>query len=180
MEREATIPEGIEARLEGRTLAVKGPKGELSREFRHPKVTLELKGSKATIKSSEDRRRANAVVGTWASHIRNMCTGVTSGWEARLKVVHSHFPIKVNAEDDKLVVQNFLGERKPRVAKIPKGVKAESKKDEILVTGLEKESVGHACGNIERITRVSGRDKRIFQDGIYITDKPKPAAEEGK
>ncbi len=177
MEKEVTVPEGIEAKLENGTLTVKGQKGELSRRFSHPKARMELKGGKIAIKSTEDRRRANAVTGTWAAHARNMMKGVATGWEARMKAVHSHFPIKVNVEDNKVVIQNFLGGRKPKVARLPAGVKAEVKKDEIILTGTDKEKLGQACGNIENVTRVSGRDKRVFQDGIYLTGKPKPAEE---
>ena len=64
------------------------------------------------------------------------------------------------------------------MAKLPAGVTAEAKKDEIVITGLDKELVGQACGNIENVTRVTGRDKRVFQDGIYILGKPQP--QEGK
>lgn len=175
MEKEVTLPEGVEAKLDGKELVIKGPKGELRRAFSHPKTNLDIKGSTITVKSTEDRRKANAVVGAWAAHIRNMSKGVVTEWEARLKSVHSHFPIKVNVEGDKVVIQNFLGERRSRLAKVPKGVKVEVKKDEIIVTGMDKELVGQACGNIETVTKVTKRDKRIFQDGIYILGKPKPS-----
>lgn len=179
MEKEVTLPDGVEAKFENGILVLKGQKGELSRKFLHPKARMELKGKKVTIKSLEDRRRANAITGTWASHIRNMSAGVASGWEARMKAVHSHFPIKMNVEGNKVVIQNFLGGRKPKVAKLPAGVNAEVKKDEMIITGLDKELVGQACGNIENVTRVTGRDKRVFQDGLYILGKP-VAVEEKK
>lgn len=180
MEKTVTVPEGVTVAKEGEILVVKGPKGELRRKFLHPKLKMEVSGNTVNITPKEDRRKQNAVVGAWAAHIMNMATGVTFGWEGRLKIMCSHFPVKVNVEEDRVVIQNFLGERKPRSAKIPEGVKVEIKKDEIIVTGIEKERVGNTCGNIELVTRVTGRDRRVFQDGIYITEKPKPIEAEEK
>lgn len=177
-DKTVTIPEGATATKENTLLVVSGPKGELRREFRHPNVGFEVKDRNIVVSTKSERRKDGAVLGTWASHIANMATGVTKGWEGRLKVVHSHFPIKVSVEDNKVLIQNFLGERKPRSARIIGDTKVDIKKDEIVVTGADKEAVGQTCGNIERRTRVTGRDKRVFMDGIYITDKPKPIEEE--
>ncbi|MFQ5648224.1 MAG: 50S ribosomal protein L6 [Candidatus Aenigmatarchaeota archaeon] len=173
-EKTVTVPDGVSVAKEGDFIVLRGPKGELKRILQHPKVSFEVSGNAVRIASKTDRRKEIAVVGTWAAHIKNMATGVVSGWEGRLKVMCSHFPVKVNVEGDRIVIQNFLGERKPRAAKIPEGVKVEVKKDEIIVSGLDKETVGNTCGNIELVTRVTGRDRRVFQDGIYIVGKPQP------
>lgn len=172
MEKEIAIPEGIDVKLEAGLLTIKGPKGELRRKFTHMKVKMEIKDRKVHIRPLEDRRKTNAIVGTWEAHVKNMFTGVTHGWEGKLKVIHSHFPIKINIEGDKVLIQNFLGERKARTANIPAGVKVSPVKDEVIVTGINRELVGNACGNIECASRIKGRDKRVFQDGVYITQKP--------
>ncbi len=178
MEKTVTIPEGANISREENFLVLKGPKGELRREFRHPRISIKIENGVVKIKSDTERRKVSSVVGTWAAHLRNMAKGVQKGWEGKLKIVYSHFPVKVGVEGDKVVIQNFGGERKPRTAKIIGDTKVEVKKDEIIVSGTDKESVGHTCSNLELITKIKGRDKRIFQDGIYITNKPKPAGEE--
>jgi len=178
MEKTVTVPEGVEVAKEGNFIVIKGPKSELRRVLVHPKVSFKVSGNTVKIASEQDRRKENAVVGTWAAHIKNMIVGVTSGWKGKLKIVCSHFPVKVNVEGNKVIIQNFLGEKKPRTAQIPEGVKVEIKKDEIIVSGPDKELVGNTCGNIELATRVTGRDRRVFQDGIYILGKPQPAGEE--
>jgi large subunit ribosomal protein L6 len=88
-----------------------------------------------------------------------------------MKVVYSHFPIQLKAVSGELVINNFLGERKPRSAKILEGTKVEIGKDEVLVKGINKESVGQTMANIEQATRVRGFDIRVFQDGIYLVEK---------
>ena len=174
---EIEVPEKVSVSLDGQFVKVKGPKGELSRKLFHPRVKIAMKGKDVVVSCETLRAKDRALVGTYAAHIRNMCTGVTTGWQARMKAVHSHFPIKINVEDNKVVIQNFLGGRKPKVAKLPAGVTADVKKDEIIITGMDKELVGQACGNIENVTRVTGRDKRTFQDGVYILGKPVQAEE---
>ena len=118
-----------------------------------------------------DRKRQRAMVGTLASHIGNMIAGVTKGYEYRMKVVYSHFPIQLKAASGELVISNFLGERKSRSARILDGVKVDVLKDEVVVTGINKENVGQTMANIEQATRVRGFDIRVFQDGVYLVEK---------
>ena len=91
-EKSVDMPEGVEVRQEGTSLAVKGPKGELSRDFGHPKVKAEVRGSKVTFTSEDDRKKNSALLGTFAAHISNMAKGVTSGWECRLSRMRSVCP----------------------------------------------------------------------------------------
>ena len=174
MEKILEIPEGINVSLEGNVLVVKGPKGELRREFRNPDIKTRIESGKVSVVfSSESRKRKTlAILGTWAAHVRNMIGGVASGWVCRLKLVYSHFPVKLKVEEGKLVIQNFLGERRPRVAKILPGTEASIEKDEVIVKGIDKELVGQSCANIEQTCVVKGFDRRIFQDGCWILGKP--------
>ncbi|RLJ10006.1 MAG: 50S ribosomal protein L6 [Candidatus Aenigmatarchaeota archaeon] len=177
MKKTITIPEGVEVRFDNETLLVKGPKGELSREFKSKSINVSVDKNEITLSSDSDRKKVKALLGTWAAHMRNMIIGVTTGWEAKLKVVYSHFPIKISKEDDKIIIQNFLGERKERTAKIPDGVEVDIKKDEIIITGIDKERVGQAAANVELATKIKGYDRRVFQDGCYIVQKCKPIGE---
>ena len=69
------------------------------------------------------------------------------------------------------MISNFLGERKPRSAKIMGDSKVEIKGDTVVVSGIDKELVGQTMANIEQATKVRGFDIRVFQDGIYLVDK---------
>jgi large subunit ribosomal protein L6 len=69
-------------------------------------------------------------------------------------------------------VNNYFGERVPRAAKILNGVNVKvSNKTEITVSGIDKEAVGQTAANIERCTTIKNRDRRVFQDGIYLLNK---------
>ncbi|RLI98602.1 MAG: 50S ribosomal protein L6 [Candidatus Aenigmatarchaeota archaeon] len=176
-EKTVDIPEGIEVKQEGNVLTVKGPKGELTRDFSHPKIVTEAKEKKVTFRGDDEKRKTYALLGTFASHVRNMVTGVTKGWEARIKAVYSHFPVKVAVQGDTVAIQNFLGERSTREAKIVGDTVVNAKKDDIIITGTSKEDVGQTAANIELIAKVKGFDRRIFQDGFYVTQKCQPAGE---
>ena len=110
-------------------------------------------------------------MGTFRSHITNMIIGVTAGFEYKMKIVYSHFPVKTSVKGDKFVIENFLGEKYPRSASILGDTKISTKGDEVVLTGSDKEHVGQTAANIEQITRIKGYDPRVFQDGIYITQK---------
>jgi large subunit ribosomal protein L6 len=123
------------------------------------------------ITTDSDRKRTVAMVGTLASHTKNMSIGVTEGFEYRMKVVYSHFPIQLKLHGNRLEIVNFLGEKKARYAQILEGVKATIGNDEVVLTGIDKEKVGISSANIEHATKIRYRDPRIFQDGIYIVTK---------
>jgi large subunit ribosomal protein L6 len=100
-----------------------------------------------------------------------MIKGVTNGFTYKLAIVYSHFPISVSVKKGFIEIYNFTGEKNPRIAKIVGNTSVEVKGKEIIVSGVNKEEVGQTAANIEQAARVKGRDIRIFQDGIYITEK---------
>lgn len=165
------VPEGVTIRVEGRTVHAKGPKGELSRTFPLPRIEIVQDDKGVLVHCRLPRRKEKAAVGTFASHIKNLIVGVSEGYEYQLKTVHAHFPIKTQVKGDTFVVENFLGERSPRRARILPGVKVEAKQDHVTVSGVDLEKVSQTAANIERATKVRNRDVRVFQDGIYIIQK---------
>lgn len=172
--RRVRIPEGVNVTVaEDGTLTVKGPNGELSRKFFHPQIAVSVEDGRVVIEADLVRRKVAALVGTWAGHIGNMVHGAHQDFEAELRVVFSHFPIKTKVDGERFVIENFLGEKAPRRAKILPGVTVKAKGSDVTVTGADKEKVGQTAVNIERATRVRGYDLRVFQDGIYIVNKPR-------
>ena len=172
------VPEGVYVTINGKTVKVEGPKGATERELWYPGLHLQLEqkdeGNGVVIKSDSSRKKIRAIAGTYASHIKNMFTGVEEGFFYKLAIVHAHFPMQVaiTKEGDAVSIANFLGERKPRIAKIVEGVKVEIiKGKEIIVSGINKEAVGQTAADIEQTTRIKGYDPRVFQDGIYLVEK---------
>ncbi len=166
------IPEGVDVEIEGSKVTVKGPKGELSREFVVPKgVLIRKEDSKVVVEAYFANARKRAMVGTIAAHIRNMIVGVTKGYRYKLKIIYSHFPIKTEVKGDKFIISNFLGEKAPRVAKILPGVKVQVKGNDVIVEGIDIEAVGQTAANIELATKITEFDRRKFMDGIYIYEK---------
>ncbi len=170
-EYEVEIQEGVEVSIQGASFTFKGPKGELSRQFKHPKIKLQKKDGKIVISSEEDRKKVKAMMGTWRAHMRNMMTGVTKGWQTSLKLVYAHFPVKLEQKNDKLVIKNFLGAKSERRADIADGVEVKIEGDTVRLSGSDKEKVGQTAANIERATRVKDYDRRVFQDGIWRLSK---------
>ena len=102
-----------------------------------------------------------------------MLDGLSEGFKYKLKICSGHFPMSVNVEGSKLKIKNFLGEKIPREATLLKGVKVEVKGNEISLEGSDIEKLGQTASNIEQSTRITNRDRRVFQDGIYIVEKAK-------
>lgn len=165
------VPDGVELEVDGELVRVKGSRGELVREFRNPRVTINKKDSGVTVKGRTSKRPCKAIVGTTAGHIKNMIKGVVDGIEYKLKIVYSHFPMNVKVQGNQLSIENFLGERFPRKATILKDVTVDVKGQDVTVTGFNKEGVSQTAANIEQATKIKGYDPRVFQDGIYITEK---------
>jgi len=177
MEKTIKIPEGVECSVEGFKVRVKGKLGELERDLFNKGIAniikIEKSGEEIKISSNLDNKKGKALLGTIIARISNLFRGVSHGYNYKLKIVYTHFPISVKQEGDSIILSNFLGQKGNKKMKIPAGVKAEIKKDEILVSGIDKELVGQTAANIEKLTKVSKLDRRRFQDGIFIFEKPK-------
>jgi large subunit ribosomal protein L6 len=167
------LPAGVTIKLDGSELTVKGPKGTSRRKFPGEAVSVSIGTGKAelVLKLPPNRRQAQALLHTWESHLKNLVAGVTVGFEAKMKAVAAHFPMKVSVKDSTLVIENFLGEKHPRTAPLVPGVEAAVDGDFVLLNGNDVEQVGQSCANIERATKIRNYDPRVFQDGIYIVER---------
>jgi len=165
------IPEGVKATLEKRNLSIKGKLGEARKQFDKINVNIALDGNRVVISPFSAKKKDNVIINTVASIINNMVTGVTRGFTYRLKVVYAHFPITVKTKGDKVLVENFVGERSPRVSQIVGDCKVTVEGDDIVVKGVSLEDVGQTAANIELATKIKRKDQRIFLDGVYIYHK---------
>ena len=174
---EIALPEGVSANLSESPLTVEGPNGSMSRDFHNSRVQLTQKSGSLVVEIELPRRKEKALAGTWRAHIANMVHGVTEGFEYRMKAVYSHFPmtLSVNSDHSEFTVKNLLGEKVPRTADLmyhKDGIEVKvEKKVHVVITGVDREKVGQTAANIERACRIRGRDRRVFQDGIYIVSK---------
>ena len=168
---EIKIPEGVTAEV---TLHyVKFTKGNvtLERTFKAQGVELEKTNGTIKVKTIGETRKRVATAYTIGTHIENMFQGLEKVFTYRLAVVFSHFPMNVVVKGDQVEINNFLGEKKPRISRIMPGAEVKVKGKDITVSGHDLRAVSQTAANMENVTKVKGRDCRIFQDGIYITAK---------
>lgn len=169
---EIQIPSGITVNIDGKTVKVKGKKGELYRDFSFARfLTISLEDGKIVLEASFLGRREKATAYSIVRHIKNMFIGVQNGYRYYLKIIFTHFPITVKVVNDEVQITNLIGEKNIRVAKIMPGVKVTVKGEDILVEGIDLEKVSQTAANIETVTKIRDFDRRIFSDGIYIYKK---------
>lgn len=168
---EAEILDGVEAKLKGKTLFVKGVKGEDSRTFHYPGVEIKIEDNKVVLYCKRATKKEKSMMGVFLAHVNNMIKGVKESFVYKLKVCSGHFPMNIEIKNENVIIHNFLGEKKQRLARLRKGVSASINGDIITVEGYNKEATGQSGANIENATRISKRDRRIFQDGIFLIDK---------
>lgn len=174
---EVALTEGVTASMQESVLTLKGASGETSRDFRNQQIKLSVADGKIKLLANNATKREKTMLGTFRAHVRNMVRGVTNGHTYRLKICSGHFPMNVSVSGKDFAVKNFLGEKIPRRFTISDDVDVKVDGQEIVIKSVNKELAGQTAANIEQLTRVKGRDRRIFQDGIYITEKDGKAIE---
>lgn len=166
------IPEGISFDIVNDALHIKGPKGENSKKVPRSVIKIKKQGNNIILESSRSTRKEKKILMTLKAHIKNLIRGVLEGYIYKLKVCSGHFPMSVTLDNKKLLIKNFLGEKIPRKAIILDDVDVKLDGDVIIITGVDKEKAGQTAANIEQSTRITNRDRRVFQDGCYIIAKP--------
>ena len=167
------LPQGVTAKVSGRELTMKGPGGSATKVFQRIPVNIEVQGSQVTVRPFTGKKKDVISANTVSSILRALIHGVTKGYEYKMKIVFAHFPVTVKIKDDTVVIENFVGERSPRLAKILEGCKVTTEGDDILIKGVSLEKIGQTAANIEQATRIKRKDQRIFLDGIYVYEKNK-------
>lgn len=165
------FPEDVELTVKERVLTVKGSLGEVTKEMKMPRFIFTQEGNKLTINCKDYNVYDKRNLSTVKAHVANMIKGAQEGFEYKLKICSSHFPMNVAISGKKLVVKNLLGEKVPRELVLKDNVDVKIDNTEIVVKGANIELVSLVASDIEQLTRIANRDRRIFQDGIYITHK---------
>ena len=173
LQEEVIIPEGVKVTQKKNMLEFVGPLGKTFKSFRSIPVKIEIVEGKIILKAMSSRKKDYSILHTARSIIRNICEGLVTGYTIKMKVVFAHFPITVKVDGKKILVENFQGERAPRITKIVGNTKVIPKGEDVVLTGEVWTDITQTAANIELKTRVKNKDHRVFLDGIYIYDTKK-------
>jgi large subunit ribosomal protein L6 len=170
---ELQIPENVKVSFKSYMLTVEGPLGKTYKNFRKIPVSIEINDNMVLLKAQGTRKANYAIMNTARSIIRNLLEGVVDGYTIKMKVVFSHFPISIKIDGKQVLIENFQGERAPRVTKIWGKTKVVPKGDDVIITGHVLTDVSQTAAEIENNSRVKNKDHRVFLDGIYKFEKKK-------
>lgn len=162
------LPEGVEARISGKKLAIKGKKGELSLDVSND-IKAEVKDGAVVLQKANQTRHAAAMWGTTSSLVRGMIKGVSEGFSERLLIEGVGFRASMQGKD--LVLQiGFSHDVKYRV---PQGIEIKvPKQTEIEISGIDKQKVGQVAAEIFLMKRPEPyKGKGINYEGRHIRRK---------
>jgi large subunit ribosomal protein L6 len=163
------IPDMVTVRMEGNLIVVGGKLGTLQKDLTKLPISVDIKDKKLVIRPPGTRKRDLAITNTAKSIILNMIKGVEQGFTYKLKVVYAHFPISVKTKGKEIHVENYFGERAPRVSRVVGDTtKVNIVGEDVIVQGPSLEDVSQTAANIEFSTKLKGKDQRVFLDGLYI------------
>ena len=171
MNLEIKVPEKVSVNLDNSTLTLKGPKGEIKRDLSDKRIKAERKDKAIFLKANKSNKVNKKILKSYVAHINNMIKGSLEGHKYTLKICSGHFPMNISVSNNEFIVKNFLGEKVPRILKLKGGATVKVEGDKIEVESVSKEIAGQVSAAIEQLTRRTGYDSRIFQDGIYIINK---------
>jgi large subunit ribosomal protein L6 len=138
------LPAGVEVTIEGQTVAVKGPKGTLQREF-HPMVEIAREGAALKVNPREMTQQGRALWGLSRSLLNNMVVGVSAGYKKVLEITGVGYKAEVAGTTLKMA----LGFSHPVDFPLPAGISGSVEKNTILtLTGIDKELLGQTCASI--------------------------------
>jgi large subunit ribosomal protein L6 len=173
LKKEIIIPEGITANIEENKIIMKKESNELQRRL-EGKIDIKIEKDKIILESKKTTKNERKIFGTINAHINNMIKGLTEGFKYKLQIANVHFPMNVShdKENNEIVIKNFLGEKQDRRVKLVEGVEVKVDKETIELESFDIEKAGQCAANIEKGAKVKNKDRRIFQDGIFIIEKP--------
>jgi len=139
-----TLPAGVELKLQGSEVSVKGPKGLLTLNL-NPAVTADVTDSVFTVQWDQSNKKATALAGTTRANVANMVVGVTNGFEKKLTLVGVGYRAQVKGK----VLNLSLGFSHPIEYAMPEGIVIEAtSQTELVVKGIDKQQVGQVSADI--------------------------------
>lgn len=171
---EITITDNVTVTKEDNTIIVNGKLGTLKKDFTRLPATVTVDNKKIIIKPYGTRKKDLAITNTAKSIINSMIHGVEKGFAYKLKIVYAHFPISVKVKGGEIYVENFFGERSPRISRIVgDSTRVNVLGEDVIVQGPSLEHVSQTAANIESSTKLKDKDQRVFLDGLYIYSREK-------
>ena len=138
------IPSGVTANVDGQTVKMKGPKGALQAVL-HDDVVVTMDKGAVTVSPRSETKRARSLCGTSRTQVANLVAGVTKGFEERLEITGVGYRAALQGK----TLQLQLGFSHDVNFAIPEGIAiATPKPTEIVITGIDKQKVGHVAANI--------------------------------
>jgi len=168
-----TIPSGVEVKVDGARVTVKGPKGTLEQEM-HPAMTVAIDDGNVVVSRPSDERDHRALHGLTRSLVANMVEGVTNGYAKTLEIQGVGYRAALKGSTLEIAV----GYSHPVVVEPPKGVSFEvPQPTRIIVSGTDKQLVGQVAANIRAIRKPDPyKGKGIRYTGEYVRKKAGKAA----
>ncbi|HHW44545.1 50S ribosomal protein L6 [Desulfofundulus thermobenzoicus] len=171
------LPQGVEVHIEGNTVRVKGPKGQLEREF-HRDMRIRMEDNRLVVERPSDDKQHRSLHGLTRTLLHNMVVGVTSGFEKNLELVGVGY--RATKQGNKLVLS--VGYSHPVEIVPPDGLEIEvPAPTKIVVRGMDKERVGALAANIRSVREPEPyKGKGIKYEGEQIRRKAGKAGGKGK
>jgi large subunit ribosomal protein L6 len=168
-----TIPSGVEVKVDGSRVSVKGPKGTLEQDM-HPDMTIAVDDGNVVVTRPSDEREHRALHGLTRSLVANMVEGVTNGYAKTLEIQGVGYRAALKGSTLEIAV----GYSHPVVVEPPKGVSFEvPQPTRIIVSGTDKQLVGQIAANIRAIRKPDPyKGKGIRYQGEYVRKKAGKAA----
>ncbi len=161
------IPAGVSASISGEVITIKGPKGELSKSFK-PLISIKLTDNTFVLENTGTDVFSRSLLGTYASHLKNMIEGVTTGYTKKLILEGVGFKSNVGGTSLDLA----LGFSHPVKLPIPAGLLVTAEKNNITITGADKESVGQFSAYVRSLKKPEPYKGKGFRyDGEVIRRK---------
>ncbi len=165
--RPIAIPAKTEVSVSDSLLTVKGPKGTLTKPL-HRLISIEVGQDGVQVGRRTENLESQALVGTFASHVRNMMQGVNQGFSKKLMIEGVGYKWEVKGKQ----VQLALGFSHPVFVEIPEGLTVKIEKGVFEVTGFDKEAVGQFAANIRALKKPEPyKGKGIRYEGEVIRRK---------
>ena len=144
-----SVPSGVEVKVDGQDVAVKGPKGELSVTIAEP-ITVSLEDGVVTVARPDEERESRSLHGLSRTLINNMIVGVTEGYSKALEIVGTGYRVLAKGSN----LEFALGYSHPIVVEPPEGISfSVDGQTKVAVHGIDKQLVGEVAANIRKLRK---------------------------